>query len=820
MYYKRYHPEMSEGKSEVYSQRTRHDQDRSVSGGPSLPEVKDQKERKDVKEIVFYDNRLAWPQPPVGEFQQITDNISRFAWRSDDVDKATYLLKTKEFTDVLDVLGVKYAGDGIYEKLMFHPGREKLLFEYNFAASDPYDSRCGICGERRSHKLLVEVNRTLPKTITGICFGDMRREQVMGQVPEWRLSIDPGFLVTKKDQEKADFLSAALKMKRPDAEIWKWDEYSPYDSYTFSDFVYELAAFPHASENDILLFAATRINRVLAIIPPETYNAKKNLDSGMFHPGKGYPRMSARFTMTTEKGKKRVVTLGEKKIIEGLMAMGVMRIYKGKDVFADKKPPRQVLNVWTGFQVERNILDMEDVPRVDVKPLIDFLRDWICSGDLKVFAGFMKWLVELLACPWKKVPWAVWMYTPEKRMGKGLLCDFLFHYVFGSQTMKKFNGMAEVLNVHNAWCEGKKLVVVEEASSKADDWKTGWDRLKSWAADRTISVHRKYENQYDASNLLSFMIVSNHRTSLFLEADDRRYLCINPTDSKGKTQRGVYFKDLQEKILTKAMGRAFFEFCCQTTEFDHIDPFHTDPPLNSLKEQLLEENLLPELLFASEICTMRWRVKIQANLKYVHRIIGRIENKLKEKGFEVPGVPENDEEEVPPDFDPLDLIDDDLTPPAIVEPDGKQKTGNRLVDDWFPKIDKFSMEQLKETLASNQELAKSMAEIIKKIGQPFQVIEQEEQQLAEAMNVLCLEGPMQTTDKLYLMYIKWFTQRITDGKGKSPCTKIAFGKKMAQCMKTGGRVSHVQGRSRSWNLDSILPMYISYPEFENLVLFD
>jgi len=822
---------MSDGKSEIFSQP----RPRAFSFLKEIKEIKEEKkdEKKEEPEIKIYpDDRRAWPEPPVNEVKQISDQISRYAFNTHDVLLAGEFCQDGKFQRILQELGVDLHGDHIFERFMFHPGKKRWIFEYNFLVEDVGLGRCGICSERRAHKLIIEIGRRT-KEVVATCFGDLRREKKMGKLEGLWAPMD--LSLSRIDQVKGDFLVEALKVGRKDKHDYKWDEYSVYDPYTLSAFIYELAAFPHASEKDVLLYAATRINRVLAIIPPETYNVKKNLESGMFHPGKGFPRMSARYTHVTEKGKKSMVTMGEKKIIEGLMAFGMVRIYQGKDVFADKNPPREFLNVWTGFQVERNILEMKDVKRVDITPLMDFLENWICSGERGLFAALMKWFVELLAHPAQKVPWAVWMYTPEKRMGKGLLCDFLFHYVFGSMTMKKFNGMAEVLHVHNAWCEGKKLVVVEEASSKAEDWKTGWDILKGWSADRTINVHRKYENQYDAKSILSFMIISNHRNSLFLEPDDRRYLCVKPTDTIGKTKRCAYFKDLQEAILTREMGREFFEFCCRTTEFDHIDPYNTDPPLNLLKEQILEENLLPELLFASEVCTMRWRVRLQACLEDVRQVEKHIEKKKKSMGFEVAEEKEPDETQeykaMLDEFDPLDLLPDDFEiSPVDQKTDGKsdakkekekkEKTGSEMIAEWLPKLKTCSKEQLKLYDDEIRTLEDKMVDLIKRIGKPCNVDDEYERTLVEEMNVLCLDGPTQPTEKLYNLYCKWFSFRISDGKGKNPVSKIAFGRKMAQCMKQQRRQTHIQGRSRAWNLDSIMPMFVPFPEFETMQLWD
>lgn len=768
-------------------------------------------DEKKLQVAQVWQSPAQWPDGPLPAAKQIGDHVSRFVISENDMECAEYLLEDHEFQVVLHRLGVNATKD--FSKLLFRPRHKRLVFEYYFDEDDPFEKPCGICDRKKSHKLIIEVTRRR-RRILATCLGGPRTEVELGVYGGYWNQLTPG--LNKIESKKAEFLKKAFRMSRDDSTSFAWDTYSVYDPYTFSDFIFELASFPHTSSDAILHYAATRINRVVAIIPPDTYNVKRNVDTALFYPGKGYPKMSARYTMEDEKKqKKRVVTLGANKIIEGLMAVGVLRIYKGKDVFADNKPPKDYLNVWTGLEVERTVKELGDGSRCitgDLSPLMDFLENWICSGDKMTFGAFMKWLIELMVRPWLKVPWAIWLYTSEKRMGKGLLCDFLYNFIFGSQTMKKFNGMSEVLHVHNAWCEGKKLVVVEECSSNKEEWLPGWDRIKGWAADRTINVHRKFENQYDAKSLLSFMIISNHRSSLMLEPGDRRYLCINPTDTKG-SKRCAYFKDLQEKILTKEMARDFYSYCYKTTEFDYLDPYNTDPPLNILKEALLEENMQSEVLFLSEFCTMRWRIRMQETLKDFRKILPLLDAEKKRRARELEQKEEKDKEDDVLDFDPVDILLDDL---ECME-DTKEETD--FLTRWKLKIKDYDADTLARAIENLSKQETVLVELIKKIGLPHQLDDRDEKLLAEAMEDLCKLGPVLTTEQLYQMYLRWFPRRISDGHGKQPAGKIIFGKKLAQCFKEKIRTNHLQSRLRSYNIDSIASMYIPFPEFETTMTY-
>ena len=785
-------------------------------------EAKEEAKEEEEEEVKEIKDEEDWPG--LAEREQFQDPVTKKAFIEGDQKLFEALMLHEPFLDILNTLHIPHKNGGIFNKLMFHPLRKRLIFTYNFSPLDIKQNRhCCMCHQLEPHKLVIEVTRRSQR-VSVYCVLD---RLLVRKFPRMRLPVRIAEdVLNASELQKAEFLHKAFRVGRTDATLEVWDEYSVFDPYTFSDFMTELAFKYYGSEEEILLFAATRINRVLAFIPPDTYNVKKSITKDLFYPSKGLPKFSARYYSKLENGKTRVCTMGSQKIIDGLMSKGVLRLYQGKDVipqpaYPERKrgvapiPPRNFLNVWTGFQVERAMKEekMRDgihIRRVDISPIIEFLRDWICAGDKGIFAALMKFFVELLSCPWTKVPWIIWMYTPEKRMGKGLLCDFLYNCIFGSMTMKKFNGMNEILATHNAWCEGKKLVVVEECSSAREDFFSGWDKIKSWGADRVISVHRKYENQYDAVNLLSIMIISNHRNSLVLEPGDRRYLCVNPIDSKGGKKRCAYFKELQKQILREEMGIAFFDYCCRTTEFDHIDPYHTDPPLNALKEQILEENLGPEYLFISEMATLRWRARLQGRIEEYECLLPLVDKEIQKREQK-----EEKEEVLPPDYDPVDLLDpfeDEVAQPIM---------GNAKARAWAKKqslkLPTLNLEALTKLKKEWQKWHARFLSLLEVIGNPEAIPDPTESNLVKSMYTIGMGSNIVSSAQLYATYLAWFAIRVSEGKGKTACPNITFGKRMSQCMKPMRNQTHLEKRARAYNLDTVNPMYIPFTQYEDTI---
>jgi hypothetical protein len=578
-----------------------------------------------------------------------------------------------------------------------------------------------------------------------------------------------------------------LALRRADWQNYPRDRWTLDDPYTYDEYYQEVTQFVGVDQDELIAFIAWRFNRVIAIILPDEVIVKKNLDTDRFHVCKKLPDLACHYK-TRKKNKIIMVKVTQKEILEKLSLYGFLTVYRGKVMDPSRQNDPRKFNLWQGFVAEDEKIRTATAPEGVVVEICEFIRDWICGGDEESYKAFMKCLVETARNPGKKIPWCIWLYSHEKRLGKTVFCEFIQKYVFGRAAVKKMNGMSELLEKHNAWIIGKKMVILEECSASKEDFKVNWDKMKSLIGDLTVNVNAKFINQADYENYVLVMIITNHRASLFLEADDRRYLCLEVSNPPSCVDKQGYLKALSTKMLRADSGKLFFEFISETKDFDSVDPYHTDPPVTSLKEQLIEDSLLPEARFVGELGVLR--------LKY-----------LSTKGFEK--TRKFLEEGKYVDFGRY-----------FIDPDGPENSPIVEYKYLEKKMEDREIEK-RDFYISGYRTFASMLAIIGEIQEGD--INATESSLIKRINAIVEESNYQSADTLYALFVDWFRVRLTDdvkygivGRPAGVVQKNAFCKRISQCMNQSRRKGKLNRRVSTYDLDTVKDMYLRLPHLDRL----
>ena len=247
--------------------------------------------------------------------------------------------------------------------------------------------------------------------------GKKKKLGIMKALVEWAAS--------NVDRVENEFITIARRHARRDFDAIGWENYDPKDPYDYCTFLEEFNKFTSNSEEAILMFVATGINRVLAYIAPGEYVVKRNYEGELFYMQKGPPSAKTRYNAVV-KGKVKEVHISLADILTKLQWKGVLRLYKGKTVLLGKIAPRSLLNLWAGFLFEK--FSEDDYPPLDDSRwyLLNFIKRGLCGGDEACYKALMKLYKELIFAPWKKIPWGIFFYSGEKGMDKGLWANFLF----------------------------------------------------------------------------------------------------------------------------------------------------------------------------------------------------------------------------------------------------------------------------------------------------------------------------------------------------------------------------------------------------------
>ena len=219
---------------------------------------------------------------------------------------------------------------------------------------------------------------------------------------------------------------------------------------------------------------------------------------------------------------------------------------------------RNDLNIWPGFKAQEvSVVDMDIV-----NAFINHIQKVWASDDEEHYNYIMSWLAQVIQTPEKKTEVAI-LLTGGQGTGKTLPCDILLQRVFGDNISLTASGLGSLTQRFNGCTMGKIFANVNELSVVDDSFSASFDKMKSLITDRYLQVEKKGLEHIKIDNYTNFIMTTNHRHTMKIEADDRRYFCIEVSDIY--KQNTEYFQTFMEILDNDVAGNHLF------TYFKHYD---------------------------------------------------------------------------------------------------------------------------------------------------------------------------------------------------------------------------------------------------------
>lgn len=256
------------------------------------------------------------------------------------------------------------------------------------------------------------------------------------------------------------------------------------------------------------------------------------------------------------------------------------------------------LNIWVGFKAQ----DLELKEPVDEKlidPILDLIKNVWASGDVKIYEGLLYFFAHIVQKPGERGLRNI-LLVGGQGTGKSFVIDFLSEYVFGEHLVSSMVGIRKATQKHNEHLQGKKLYVVNEMASTRDEFRSNFDTLKG-LTDRVLDIEPKNKNSYEVKNIGSWIFLSNHDDTMYLERDDRRNVCLRVSDIY--KQNEDHFISVRRKCFNDTCGRHFYKYLMSLNmdELNSICKIKNTP----LKTEMINISLPSHLLFMKEICEHR-----------------------------------------------------------------------------------------------------------------------------------------------------------------------------------------------------------------------
>ena len=214
--------------------------------------------------------------------------------------------------------------------------------------------------------------------------------------------------------------------------------------------------------------------------------------------------------------------------------------------------PPDEFNLWTGFQAKRVSYPESD----ELKLMKSFIMEnWANNNELQ-YNYIISWFAGLVTNLKGINRIALAMVSPQGT-GKGTLIEFM-DLVLRSVNIVSVAGIEKITGRFNTILQGKRLVNINEMSSTKDEFRSNFDKIKSYISDPTITIEPKGVNPYKVKNISNFVLFTNHRDAIVVEESDRRYAIFEMSVSHINDNK--YFGNIRSKCFNQDVANEFYTY--------------------------------------------------------------------------------------------------------------------------------------------------------------------------------------------------------------------------------------------------------------------
>ncbi len=348
-----------------------------------------------------------------------------------------------------------------------------------------------------------------------------------------------------------------------------------------------------------------------------------------------------------EEGKKHKIKLSEyigslnNHYSEIKCKLDLKRCQSSKSICEDK-----YFNIWSGFQAKR-VAAMTAAMTEGLAIIKDHIMEVWANNNSEYYNYIVSWFAGLFTNLSSINKRALVMVSPPG-CGKNTMIELL-ELLLKKRNILNTTGIASITQKHNSAIQNKRLVVINEMSSTKEEFKSNFDKIKSYITDSTISIEPKGVNAYEIDNISNYMLFTNHRDAVIVEEKDRRYPIFEMNSVHANNE--VYFGNIRSKCFNQDVADAFYTYLLDFEAVSLVNIPDTEirreminlskpTPLKFL-DALAEEQMFPDMTEVSaavfyakyrEWCADGGERNVYTNTKFGLAIKGRITKRRKTAG--------------------------------------------------------------------------------------------------------------------------------------------------------------------------------------------
>jgi len=222
------------------------------------------------------------------------------------------------------------------------------------------------------------------------------------------------------------------------------------------------------------------------------------------------------------------------------------QVYNSIGVYPhDKECPNDILNIWTGYEIEKYTSDI-----IEIDDILEHINILVNKDEI-IYNFVLDWIANMFQFPSNQS--ILLAFTGAEGSGRSAICELLFK-IIGDKSIE-ISDMNEIFGSFNDQLSSKVFLNINEVSRH--DMMKHTERLKTIITSPTINIKTKGKSQRTENNLLHIMLTTNNDNVLDIKENSRRYFLYETNDElRGNTE---YFNKLYSRINNKKVQYSFYK---------------------------------------------------------------------------------------------------------------------------------------------------------------------------------------------------------------------------------------------------------------------
>jgi hypothetical protein len=237
-------------------------------------------------------------------------------------------------------------------------------------------------------------------------------------------------------------------------------------------------------------------------------------------------------------------------------------------IFHNEAKHEHYINMFIGspHNLNKKFSEMSDTVQENIKIIWKHIREVYCNDDEKQYQYVHDWICNAVC--FKRNKTSLYLNSIQGT-GKSTITTFLINKVFGNNISVMLEDVNCLTSAFNGELMGMVFIVFEEfPCSSPNEWHMFSKKLKTLITEDTITIKKKYLDNFPYPNPLNVMAHTNEYNAIKTEQSERRHNMLDvSTKYVGNMQ---YFDKLYDAINAKHSGLAFYRYCheYQNLKFD------------------------------------------------------------------------------------------------------------------------------------------------------------------------------------------------------------------------------------------------------------